>query len=149
MDGVKQIDLGGIEVSAPASWYDITDEVEGENPPYTLAEPEEGVGALQFSSAIHKGGVVPAPSPDDLRNMALDFGKRRSLGDAFDQQIFANGMLRGAGVSYRWEEDFIRVWYVSDGRNLVFITYVCDWVSRDRELSTCGNIVKSLRFGPC
>ncbi|PVE24374.1 hypothetical protein DC522_10930 [Microvirga sp. KLBC 81] len=150
MDGVTQklIELGGGEVIVPDAWYDITDEVEADDPPYTLAEPDKGIGALQLSIALYQGGVAPAPSQDDLRNMALRFGEQRGLDEAFEEQVFMNESLRGAAMSFRWEEDFIRIWYVSDGRSIAFVTYVCEWGEQNRELSTCEDIVKSLRFGP-
>jgi len=145
VDGVtqKQIAFGGVEVTAPPPWYDITDEVD--NSPYTLAD-SEGVGALQFSIALYQGGVVPNPSQEELRNMAMDFGKGRDLGDPLEECSFTIETLRGAGMSFRWADDFLRVWYVSDGKNLAFITYVCEWGEQYREILTCENIVKSLRF---
>jgi hypothetical protein len=37
-------------VDVPCGWADITDTVDADSPPYTLAHPN-GVGALQFSVA--------------------------------------------------------------------------------------------------
>jgi hypothetical protein len=39
-----------VAVEVPCGWGDITDTVEADNPPYTLAH-RDGVGALQFSVA--------------------------------------------------------------------------------------------------
>jgi hypothetical protein len=144
----KKIEFDGIQLTVPDSWYDITDEIETADKPYTLAEPERGVGALQFSPAVYQGGVVPNPSEGDLRNMLLRFRQQRGLGEAFDGSTFAKKPLVGAGMSFHSGEDFIRVWYVSDGRNLALITYVCAWGKQERELALCEEIVKSLRFLP-
>ncbi|WP_243367836.1 hypothetical protein [Microvirga solisilvae] len=149
MDGVtqKRIAFGGIEVTVPPPWHDITDEVEVDNAPYTLAD-SEGVGALQFSIALYEGGAVPDPSQEKLRDMALKFGEDRNLGDPFEESLFTHEALRGAGMNYQWGDDFIRVWYVSDGRSFAFVTYCCEWEHQRREVSLCEDIVKSLRFVP-
>ncbi|HEU6442383.1 MAG TPA: hypothetical protein VFF38_08475 [Microvirga sp.] len=148
MDGVTPIRLafGGVEATVPGTWRDITDEVEADAPPYTLADPDEGVGALQFSIAAYQGGAMPAPSREELRDMALGFGKERDCGKPFEERLFTDEFLRGAAMSFRREEDFLRVWYISDGWNVAFITYVCEWSEQDRELSVCEDIVKSVRF---
>ena len=66
-------------VQVPRGWADITDEVEADDPPYTLAHTD-GVGALQFSVALYEGGPVPNPTPVDLRAMVREFGRKRGLG---------------------------------------------------------------------
>ena len=110
----------------------------------TLAKPD-GVGALQFSPALYESGPLPSPSSADLRSLALQFGESRGLGEPFDLGQFES-RVSGAGASYCSEGDLVRVWYVSDGRNIMLVTYVCDWEDRDREMSECEEMLKTIRF---
>ena len=50
-------------------------------------------------------------------------------------------------TSFRYQDDdFMRVWHVSDKVNLVMITYVCEWQDQEVELAQCEVIVQSLKF---
>jgi hypothetical protein len=134
----------GFQIEASADWNDITDTLESAEKPFTVARAD-GVGALQFSPALYRGGPVPSPSDDELLSMAIEFGGDNGLGEAFDADRFA-GSLAGAGVSYHSRDEFIRVWFVSDRGNFMLATYVCEWQHRERELAECEDIVRSLQF---
>ncbi|WP_224367707.1 hypothetical protein [Hyalangium versicolor] len=142
----RQIRLGSVQVTVPEDWTDITDEVESPDKPYTLADSEDGVGALQFSVGLYKSGPIPNPTRADLRDMVLKFGEARELGDALDDATFETDSLVGAGMSYHAGENFVRVWNVSDKKNFALVTYVCQWGKQEQELSLCEDIVQSLRF---
>ncbi|WP_224247234.1 hypothetical protein [Hyalangium gracile] len=142
----RQIRLGPVQLKVPQDWADITDELEGDDKPYTVADPQEGVGALQLSTGLFQGGVVPHPSESDLRAMVLRFGEERGLGDALDETRFTKNSLMGAGMSFHEGEDLIRVWCVSDGKNFALVTYTCAWADREREAALCEEIVESLQF---
>ncbi len=131
-------------MTAPGSWEDVTGSIQTENCPITLAR-HDGVGAFQISSALYKSGRTPNASHDDLVAMLGDFAIARRLGQGTDEERF-NGQAFGVAKSYHEGTDLIRVWYVSDSRNFLLITYVCDWSMRDRELSDCEQIVRSIRF---
>jgi hypothetical protein len=64
------VDLGRIGVDVPATWRDITCEVEVDEPPFTLADPSDGAGAMQFSVARYDAGPSPDPTPEVLLSMA-------------------------------------------------------------------------------
>ena len=72
-------------------------------------------------------------------------GEKRQLGEGFDATE-EEGELRVAARSYQWGDVFLRVWYVSDGRNIAFVTYNCDWGEQESELADCEGIVRSIRF---
>src|SRR5438067_12534775 len=120
----------GFQIEVGGDWGDITDSLDSANSPFTVAK-RDGVGALQFTAALYKSGPLPCPSKDDLLAMAVEFGQKRILGEPFDVKTFDDKLV-GAGTSYHSEDDFIRVWYVSDGKNIMFATYVSDWKSRDQ-----------------
>ena len=141
------IDLGPVRVTNPSDWCDITAEVEAADPPWTLAKPE-GVGALQFSIALYRGGVRPEPGGRDLLEMTLAFGRSRGCGVPSDVCQEA-GPPVVASASFRTNDDFIRVWHVSDGANFAFVTYLCDPASpSELEIGECEAIVRSVRFDP-
>jgi hypothetical protein len=132
-------------VEAPRGWADITDTLEAENPPHTLAD-EDGVGALQFSVALYQGGRVPDPSPADLRKMVERFGNAQGLGKP-SAVVAEAGPPVLAASSFAWGDDFLRVRQVSDGRNFAFVTYTCAAHDAGSELPACERIVRSIKFG--
>lgn len=145
---LRQITLGPVQLTVPEDWADITDELEGDDNPYTVADPQDGVGALQLSLGLFQGGKMPNPSERELRDMVLRFGEEQGLGNALDDSTFTKGDLVGAGMSFHSGEDFIRAWYVSDGKNFALLTYTCTWGEQERETSLCEEIVQSLQFQP-
>ncbi len=139
------IELPGLCISAPDGWIEITTSDRNNSYPITVADPEDGVGAIQLSLAIYKRGPLPSPSTHDLASMVQEFGDCKRLGEPFATTTFSNG-IAGAAASYRSGDDFIRVWYVSDGKSIALITYLCDWDVRFRELDESEKIVRSIRF---
>jgi hypothetical protein len=134
----------GFHVQTSDDWRDVTDSLDAPNKPFTLAKPD-GVGAMQFSPALYRGGRRPAPSKEDLLSLALDMGQRLGLGDALETNTFQNSLV-GAAASYHSAGGFVRIWYLSDGENIMFATYACDWDCREEEISECEEIIKSLKF---
>lgn len=137
--------FGDLLVEAPADWCDTTDGLRGPHHPFTLTKCEDGVGALQFSIAAYRGGPLPNPTPSDLLEMVEEFGARKGLGD-LSEEVSRDGMPMVAAASYYHGEDYVRVWYVSDGSNFALTTYLCKWEYRELEIGECEKIVNSLKF---
>lgn len=125
-------------------WWDITDEVEAADAPWTLARPD-GVGAFQFSIATYKSGRIPNPTAQDLLSLLRDFASSRQLGESADV-VVEDGDLRLAGASFRSGDDFLRVWYVSDGWSFAMVTYTSVWDEQHSELVDCEQMIRTLRF---
>ena len=83
------------------------------------------VGGLQFSVALFQGGRVPAPSRDDLCEMVQHFGAARRLGLP-SEAVSETGPLSLAAGSFEFGENFLHIWYASDGLNFAFFTYTCE-----------------------
>ena len=132
------------EVQVPPGWADITDSLEAENPPYTLAHAD-GAGALQFSIALYQSGPVPDPTPGVLLKMVKEFGRKMALGKPSAIITEAGPPVLAAGT-FAWDDDYLRVWQVSDGRNFAFATYTCAAEHAGPELKVCEQIVRSIRF---
>lgn len=141
----RRIQFPGFSLSAYENWVDITDSLHDDNAPCTVAKPEHGVGALQFSPALYRHGPVPSPSIVDLAAMITEFARSHELAEPFAKSTFSEAVA-GAGASYRVGDEFIRVWYLSDGKNIMLVTYVCDWDRRHQEAEEAEGVVRSVEF---
>jgi hypothetical protein len=135
----------GFCFEATDEWQDTTDETKGPARPYTLTKAR-GVGALQFSVASYMSGPVPLPSSAKLLAMAEESGMRSGAGMPFDTRAKEGRLSIAAADFHTPEDNFLRVWYVSDGKNIMLITYVAKWELREIELLECEGIVESVRF---
>jgi hypothetical protein len=136
--------FGGLVITAVPEWLDVTQEIETESAPFTLAK-NDGVGALQFSAGIYKRGIKPNVQISDLQRLSADFALSRELGRGFDQQVCQQPLLICA-QSFVSGAQFIRVWYCSNSQDVVLVTYVCDKGREGLELSDCEKMVSSLQF---
>ena len=141
----RVLDFGEFFISVADGWEDITATLDDADAPWTVADPVSGVGALQLSPAIYKGGRLPRVGPQDLSALLDDFASRRGLDDPFDRSTYSNEVAI-EGVSFHSGEDLIRVWYASDGKNIMLVTYVCEWCHRGREALQVEMAVRSIRF---
>ena len=144
---MPRIESLSFAVDVPDGWEDFTDTVNAPEPPFTLACPETGMGALQFSVALFKGGEIPDPSTLDLMEMVKRFGIERELGEPRDV-VAESRDLRLAAGSFFGECLFLRVWQLSHGQNFAFVTYNCEFGQEGKELADCERIVRSMRFVP-
>lgn len=140
---MTRIKFDAFTVRVSPGWADITDSLEIDDPPYTLAHTE-GVGALQFSVALYQSGVAPEPTLEALREMVEAFGRKRGLGEPSAVAVEMGPPMLVAG-SFAFGEDFLRVWQVSDSRNFAFVTYTAAEVAGS-ELDECETIVRSIVF---
>jgi hypothetical protein len=125
-------------------WCDVTHELEIPDPPWTLARAD-GVGAFQFSIARYARGAIPSASPDVMLSLLRDFASSHELGEPCDIDTEA-GELRIAAGSFRQNSNFIRAWYISDGRSFARVTYTCVFGQQQFELPDCEQMVRTLRF---
>lgn len=114
------VTFAGLHIALPTDWDDITTELPSDTPP-TLARCN-GVGALQFSVAKYVSGPVPDIDATELRGFLTDLGSRRglsisSLSAGVGRNRFVVGTHEAGG-------ELIRVWYVTNARDLALVTYV-------------------------
>lgn len=144
MNMVNIFKVGNLQISTPSNWFDITDDIETQNPPFTLARPD-GVGAIQFSTAEYRSGKAPNITINDLHKLLEDFSASRKLGEGYDFASQSRALLIVAS-SYSFEDAFLRVWYASDGQNVALVTYNCRKGQEQTELTDCEEIILSLKF---
>jgi hypothetical protein len=141
---MPRVAFDAFSVDVPRGWSDITETLEGDHQPCTLAH-RDGVGALQFSVALYRSGVVPDPTPEVLSSMVHEFGKKQGLAHP-SKLLMELGPPRLAAGSFAWGKDFLRVWHISDGRNFALVTYTCAAEDAGPEVVVCEQIVRSIAF---
>jgi hypothetical protein len=142
--GFRTIECEGFSVRVPGDWCDITGDLEADSP-VTLALPD-GIGALQFSSARYVSGAVPDPTSETLGDLLSDFAVAQALGQPCELTR-EDGPHRLAAATFSQPDAMVRVWYVSDGRNLAKATYTCLGTSlQGDELRDCEMIVRSITW---
>jgi len=135
---------GGLLVHAAEGWLDVTDQIEADDPPFTLTKPD-GVGAMQFSVATYQRGLSPEITTNQLGHLLDDFALSRELGRGFDPTEVKSPLMICAR-SFDHGDNFLRVWYCSDGKNVVLVTYVCAKGHQNAELTDCERMVADLKF---
>jgi hypothetical protein len=147
---MPRIAFPSFAVDAPRGWADVTDSVEADDPPFTLNRVggAGGVGSLQFSVGLYRGGPKPDPTPGQLLGMLDEFAGSRGLGRPGDVATERRPSLRLAAGSFSLDGNFLRVWYLSDGLSFALVTYTCAAGQEAEELADCERIVRSLVFAP-
>ena len=133
----------GLCIPADPDWYEMErDEAEGDDLPMVLQKGDSHA-VLQFS--------VPPPKEDeeimlgDLRDWMEEMAKRARLGKAVDQVETTGPNLVCAGT-FTSGKDFTRLWYWSDRKRVVMVTYACRGKPDPEELSDCERMVQQMRF---
>ena len=135
---------GSLRITTPNYWFDVTQNVEEFNPPFTLARPD-GAGVIQFSIAEYQSGSVPKITLDELSNLLADFAQQHKLGRGYGFASHENILLIAA-ASFDFGDRYFRIWYCSDGESIVLVTYNCERGQQEAESVDCERIVRSLAF---
>ena len=133
-------------VEVPGGWRDLTALPDSDRPVPSLGR-EGGVGAMQFS--VHRYRPLPhrAALADELLERIREFGRDLGMGEPSDVALEAEPVWLAAAALAR--EGFLRLWHVSDGHGLAFITYGCGPGEEDRgagEVAECEFIVRRIKF---
>lgn len=136
----------GFSIDVAGDWDDITSTLEIADVPLTVGDPVSGVGALQFSPAIYTSGPLPHITPKTLCELLDDFISKKGLGKSFERRSY-QGKVAIETASFHAADSLIQVWYVSDGKSMMLVTYVCEWDYRDQEVSEREKTVRSISFG--
>ena len=142
--GYRRVTDGAIHVELPATWDDITDELEGTGYPWTLARPDGG-GALQFSVALYRSGVLPQPTTAELMLLLEEWASGRGA-EALHSIIVEGEPILLAAASFELEDRAWRAWYLSQNGRFALATYNCEIPMDDDELQDCERIVRTLGF---
>ena len=143
----KWVSFAGLFLLLEENWYDVTEDLP-EDSPFTLAKSEDGLGALQFSVGLYRSGPSPEFNEEKLKRLLFDFFESKDLGDPHNYASWQDGQC-GVCADCSREDEYFRIWYVSDGRNVAFVTFTSLQVEDQglkAEVSEAETIVRSIRF---
>jgi hypothetical protein len=144
----KRLRYKGFSIAVPDNWSDITESLEKEDVPLTIADGTVGVGALQISSAFYRSGAEPRITSDDLSSMLDEFGEARGL-NWMQRWTERHGPVLQVGGEAARDDDYVAIWYLSNGKDVLFVTYTCEWERRLEEFKAYTAAVRSVEFsGP-
>ena len=142
-----KVQFAGVLLELEGDWRDITDTLPDGTPP-TLAR-ETGLGALQFSVAKYNKGKLPDIQRPHLERFLYYFEDAQGFERKCKTTQFDGKGTFGISCEYDLPSSFIRVWYVSDGMNLAFLTYTSTNDHSEAfqsELRQATVIAKSVQF---
>ena len=141
----------GFTAVVPEGWKASRDGVTyseaGLHAPMRFASPGRR-GVLRVSVPWLDADDQPGADPDELDSLAREWGLRRGIDDPLTCQTELREGLARAAASYRIGEDFVEVWFISDGTTLIKASYVCKWEDRDLDRGPRAALVGSLRPSP-
>ena len=138
----------GFTITLPPGWDDILEDA-------TFSDPDQ----LPPASFARRGGVgtlvvgvplvadeIPSARPDDCAALVRDWGRRRGQREPLAVHLDSDARGGWATGTFRVADDFVQVWFLSNGRALLHASYVCPWGSEQVERDAREAIVASLRF---
>lgn len=138
----------GFSAMLPEGWKQSRDEVTyseaGEHAPMRFTSPARR-GVLRVSVPWLDPDEQPGADPDELEGLAREWGLRRGIEEPLSCATELREGLAQAAASYRIGDDFVAVWFLSDGATLIKASYVCRWDEREVDRPAREAIVGSLR----
>lgn len=143
----QKVQFAGVLLELEGDWRDITDTLPAGAPP-TLAL-EEGIGALQFTVGRYQSGKIPDIGMKALERLLYHFEDAQDLERENEANAFRTDLCLGISCEYNRPTGFIRVWYLTDGKNIAFVPYTSEDDGSEAfaiELEQASSIAKSLEF---
>lgn len=142
--------FANVDLSIPHGWVDYSDNLPDGSPP-TLSRGVQALGALQFTTGRYVSGAKPRFDRLVLQLLLRDFEQSHKfpMAQSLDEFVNPNSSTFGVFADYQLPEQFTRVWYVSDGDDIVLATYVTlqeGSIQLEQELSEAHAIVQSIVF---
>lgn len=138
----------GFSAVIPDGWKAGRDEVTfseaGLHAPMRFTSPGRR-GVLRVSVPWLDPDEQPGADPDELENLARDWGLRRGLDEPLNCGTEIQLDLARAAASYRLGDDYVEVWFISDGTTLIKASYLSKWDDREVDRAACQALVGSLR----
>lgn len=105
------------------------------------------INPLQISYLLYKDGKMPNPTFDDLLKMCIEFGTKYKcdlcLGKCYGECVFG----RYASAIFKTNEfQWYQVWHLSNGKDFMFVTYICEDKPEDYVLEEAHEIVMNLNL---
>ena len=144
MSEEQEFHVGGLRVWAEPGWEEIEVESDIDCPPLLLTKERSGA-IVQFSVPDSEDADEGRITMDELRYWMKDMAKKAKLGRGFDMLELSGENLVYA-LSFEVDLDFQRLWYWSDRKRLVLVTYGREGPADKDELIECERMVARMRF---
>ena len=132
-----------LKIQLPPDWAPLE---ETRNTFYRVASKDSG--ALQVSFAEYKGGEIPNPTADDLKQLAVESANNKKLGELVESSsgpcLFGT---MGTAVFRAPEHARFQIWFLSNGRDFITATHVCIDEPEPKEVAEAQQIVENLTLG--
>ncbi len=139
----------GFSLVLPPGWSEVLEEATYSDPdqlpPMSFAGPAR-VGAMYVSTPLFAREDQPGARPSDAEELALEYGQRRGVEQPLGLTTDSSPMGGAATAYFRMGDDFVQVWFVTNGRAVLQASYLCPWSARDSEREGREALVASLRF---
>ena len=134
-----------LRIDFPEGWVDISDENPG-GPPAFINEQVDDPGVLQISAVEYSGGELPDPSTADLITMAKNVGAKNQFGAVMREESGECNYGIYSYVEFSSKEfPYVAVWYLSDGKNFVFATFICGTIPEAKHIEDVRHILMSIK----
>ena len=139
-----------LKIWLPDDWATI------ENPdgPLTMSwQDPDAKGAFQLSTAEYRGGAEPRPSETDLIKLAVGFGEQHNWGELTSSSsgkcamgVFGAAAFRRRKSMPAAAPEHCQVWFLSNGLDFVFATFIAMQMPDDREVAAAQRIAEGIDF---
>ena len=133
-----------LKIQLPTNWA----QHDNPNGPATFRR-EDGTGAFQVSWAEYRGSKPLEVTTDKLKSLAVSFGPKHGLGEMIESSVgecvfgsFGTAVFRSA------EHSRVQFWFISDGRDHIMATHICNREPDAGEVADVQHIARSLALGP-
>ena len=134
-----------LKIQLPTNW------TQQNNPSGPATFSRQGsTGALHVSWAEYRGAKpLPEITADSLKTMAIAFGQKHGLGETGESSNGPCGFGRfGTAVFRSNQHPRVQVWFISDGRDHIMATHICDREPHPSEVDEAQHIAASLALVP-
>lgn len=138
----------GFSIVLPPGWEEVLGDA-------TYSDPDEvpaasfgapGGGTLQVSPVLLEDVEDTSSGIDDPAPLAIEWGRHRGLAAPLGTASGAAAEGTIATATYRLGSDFVQVWFLTNGQDLIQATYVTSWTAQEVERDAREVAVASLRF---
>jgi hypothetical protein len=136
----------------PDDWASISDQnLDG---PLTMSwQHADAAGAFELSTAEYKGGQEPRPSESDLIQLAVGFGEQHKWGRLISSSSgecvmgsFGTAAFKRTKSMPPGAPQYCQVWFLSNGLDFVFATFIAMQEPDDREVAAAQRIAEGIDF---
>jgi len=137
--------LKKLKINFPNGWTDVSRE-NPDGPPTFIDARLNEPGVLQISFAEYVSGQRPNPNYADLIDLSGSTGLKNNFGkiikkDSGNCKFGKYGTVEFSGTDF----PFISVSHLSNGKDLVFSTYICSRNPHESEINDVKVILTSIK----